>query len=141
MFFDKQTVKQKEQYRSYLEIAGSLSNLFSNSDIPFLYYRLAEKVFCRAFEAEDLSRSDVSSDAKKGGVGIGLKTFLAKNNKTFQKVAEFNNDRKIYENLSSEGLIRKISELRNARIEFTENAHDLQGSIYHCVIRDKKRFI
>lgn len=141
MFFQTQKPELRKEYEHFLKIAGCLSNLFSESDVPYLYYRIAEKVFCRAFEAEDLSRSDVSADAKKGALGIGLKTFLANNNRTFQKVAEFNNDRKAYENLSPENLVRKISELRNARIEFTENAHALEKSIYHCVIRDKGKFI
>jgi hypothetical protein len=67
---------------------------FSESDIPYLYYRVAEKVFCRAFEAEDLSRSDVSADAKKDGLGIGLKTFLAGNNKTIKKILRSSKRRK-----------------------------------------------
>lgn len=141
MFFQTQKSEFKKEYEHFLKIAGCLSNLFSESEIPYLYYRVAEKVFCRAFDAEDLSRSDVSADAKKDVLGIGLKTFLANNNRTFQKVAEFNNDRKIYENLSPEKLIRKVSELRNARIEFTENAHALENSIYHCVIREKGKFM
>lgn len=118
MFFQVQKPECKEKYEDFLKIAGCLSNLFSDSSIPYLYYRMAEKVFCRAFEAENLSRSDVSVDAKKGNLGIGLKTFIDNNGKTFQKVAEFNNDKKNYAQLSSEKLIRKISELRNARIAF-----------------------
>ncbi len=141
MFFQTQKSDLQKEYEHFLRIAGCLSNLFSESKIPYLYYRVAEKIFCRAFEAEDLSRSDVSADAKKDVLGIGLKTFLANNNRTFQKVAEFNNDRKIYENLSPEKLIIKVSELRNARIEFTENAHALKKSIYHCVIREKGKFM
>jgi hypothetical protein len=141
VFFQSQKPKLKKEYEQFLKIAGYLSNLFSESDIPYLYYRVAEKVFCRAFEAEDLSRSDVSADAKKNTMGIGLKTFLMSNNRTFQKIAEFNNDRKRYENLSPENLIREVSKLRNARIQFTENAHALENSIYHCVIRDKGKFL
>jgi len=141
MFFQTQKPEFKKEYENFLKIAGCLSNLFSESSVPYLYYRVAEKVFCRAFQAEDLSRSDVSADAKKDSLGIGLKTFLAGSNKTYQKVAEFNNDKKTYENLSPENLIRKVSELRNTRIEFTENAHALNNSIYHCVIRDKGKFL
>ena len=115
--------------------------MFSDSPAPYLYYRIAEKIFCRAFEAEDLSRSDVSADAKKKDLGIGLKTFLSGNYKTFQKVAEFNNDKPLYDNLSPDKLILKVAELRNARIEFTENAHGLKNSIYHCVLREKEKFL
>ncbi len=137
------TQKQTEQqsYFDYLKIVGALSNLFSESETPYLYYRIAEKVFCRAFNAEDLSRSDVSADAKKDKLGIGLKTFLANNHKTFQKVAEFNNDRSIYQNLSANEQIKKIAELRNLRIEFTESNHDLNNLLYHCVLREKEKFL
>jgi hypothetical protein len=43
--------------------------------------------------------------------------------------------------LPPEKLIKKVSELRNARIEFTENVHALKNSIYHCVIREKGKFM
>ncbi len=136
MFFENQSNQNKEQYEQFLKVAWCLSNLFSDSEVPYLYYRVAEKVFCRSFQAEDLSRSDVSSDAKKWLVGIWLKTFLIWNNKTFQKVAEFNNDRKTYSDLSNIDLVRKVSELRNIRIDFTEKTHWLESSLYHCIVRD-----
>jgi len=140
MFFNIQNSQQRSEYQEFLKIAGCLSNLFSDSNVPYLYYRVAEKVFCRAFGAEDLSRSDVSADAKKGSIGIGLKTFLQGNNKTFQKVAEFNSDRSLYVDLKADDLIYKVSELRNKRIEFTTNAYELNNAIYHCVIRDEGKF-
>lgn len=141
MFLQNQSKEQKQEYQNFLKITGGLSNLFSDSQVPYLYYRIAEKIFCRAFEAEDLSRSDVSVDAKKEGLGIGLKTFLSSNYKTFQKVAEFNNDRQFYNNLSPDKLILRIAELRNSRIEFTKNAHGLKNSIYHCVLREEEKFL
>ncbi|MEA1987446.1 MAG: NgoFVII family restriction endonuclease [Candidatus Marinimicrobia bacterium] len=140
MFFNNQTKEQRQEYQELLKIAGCLSNMFSDSEIPYLYYRVAEKVFCRAFEADDLSRSDVSADAKKELLGIGLKTFLKGNDKTFQKIAEFNSDRSLYAHLGAKELIEKISELRNTRIEFTESTHGLEESIYHCVLRDFGKF-
>src|SRR3989344_1969328 len=141
MFFNSQPVPDKKNYEQFLKIAGSLSNLFSDSSVPYLYYRVAEKIFCKAFSAEDLSRSDVSADAKKGNLGIGLKTFLAGNGRTFQKVAEFNNARHLYKDLEPEGMIAKIAELRNARLEFTAKAHGLDKSIYHCVMRGEGKFL
>jgi len=140
VFYSHQQNISQKQYQDFLRIVGSLSNLFSDSSVPYLHYRIAEKIFCRAFNAEDLSRSDVSADAKKDSLGIGLKTFLLGNNKTFQKVAEFNADRNIYNNLLPADLIKTVSELRNNRIDFTENAHSLEKSIYHCVLRDEGKF-
>ena len=42
MFYNIQTQKQRNKYKDYLQIIGSLSNLFSSSDVPYLYYRIAE---------------------------------------------------------------------------------------------------
>ncbi|MFA6143849.1 MAG: restriction endonuclease [Sulfurimonas sp.] len=141
MFFNTQNKYQQDEYQKFLKIVGHLSNLFSESTTPYLYYRIAEKIFCKAFEADDLSRSDVSADAKKMNVGIGLKTFLAGNHKTFQKVAEFGGDKSLYENLTTHDKILKIAELRNTRIDFTQRVHALENSIYHCVIRDSGKFM
>lgn len=141
IFFSNQPKQQQEEYKKFLKIAGCLSNLFSDSSVPYLYYRIAEKIFCKSFNADDLSRSDVSADAKKDGIGIGLKTFLIGNSKTYQKVAEFNSDKSLYENLNTDRLVFKIAKLRNARLNFTERAHGLEKSIYHCVLRDKGRFL
>jgi hypothetical protein len=140
MFIDSQDKSSIKLYEDYLKVTGALSNLYSDSDIPYLYYRIAEKIFCKAFNAEDLSRSDVSADAKKNNIGIGLKTFLIKNSLSFQKVAEFNAQRKNYANLTGIKLIKKIAELRNARLTFTQNVHELESSLYHCVVREKGKF-
>lgn len=140
MFFEHQSEAQRQEYLSFLKIVGGLSNLFSDSNVPYLYYRIAEKVFCRAFNAEDLSRSDVSVDAKKGTLGIWLKTFWAGNGRTLQKIAEFNADRPLYESLTPDKLVRKIAHLRNERITFTQATHGLSNSIYHCVLREEWKF-
>ncbi len=140
MFYTKQSQEQKKRYQEYLQIIGSLSNLFSSSNTPYLYYRVAEKMFCTAFEAEDLSRGDVSYDAYKDSLGIGLKTFLRVNDKSMQKIAEFNRHRELYNELNSLDMVKKISELRNGRLDFTNNLYQIKNSIYHCVVRDKGRF-
>ena len=119
MFFSLQQKRQREVYQENLEILGSLSNLFSSSNVPFLYYRVAESLFCESFKANDLSRSDLSVDAKKDGLGIGLKTFLNGNSRTFQKVAEFN-----LNSLGNNPSTKKIANLRNTRIDFTENSRN-----------------
>ena len=73
IFYTTQNEKEIERYQSYLQTVGALSSLFSDSPVPYLYYRVAERIFCRSFNALDLSRSDVSADAKKNDLGIGLK--------------------------------------------------------------------
>lgn len=56
---------QKNYYCQMLEMIGSLSNIFSESKKPYLVSRATENLFCRCLEAENLSRSDVTADAKK----------------------------------------------------------------------------
>ena len=91
-FFKNQIVGEQIKYIELLKVTGALSNLFAESENPFLYYRAMENIFCKAFNADNLSRGDVSADASKNSIGIGLKTFLHMNGKTFQKVAEFNRE-------------------------------------------------
>lgn len=135
MFYLKQAKDQQEDYQKNLELLGSLSNLFSDSDKPYLAYRVAEKLFCNSFKAEDLSRHDIAVDAKKNDIGIGVKTFVNTNNKTFQKVAEFSK-----ESLGEKPTPKKIAQLRNDRINFTEKVIGVKKSIYHCVLRERNRF-
>ncbi|MGB7604615.1 MAG: hypothetical protein WBL93_03975 [Lutisporaceae bacterium] len=141
MFLSNQNPIQQTEYFNYLKVIGGLSNLFSENEIPYLYYRVAENIFCRSFEADNLSRSDCSADAKKQGLGIGLKTFLNNNGNTFQKVAEFNRDREEYAGLTSTELVRHISRLRNNRIDATRAIHGINDLIYHCVTRETNRFL
>jgi hypothetical protein len=141
MIYPLMTATNQEEYKKLLCLIGSLSNLFSESDVPYLYYRIAEKIFCKAFNAEDLSRSDVSVDAKYYITGVGIKTFIRGNNKTYQKITEFGScSRQIYQNLSVEDKIQKIAEIRNERILTTHRIHGIKQSIYHCLVREQNRF-
>ena len=134
-FFEQQPEDRKRLYTSLLEVTGSLSNLFSESSNPFLYYRAMENIFCKAFKADNLSRSDISVDAGKDGVGIGLKTFLQKNGNTFQKVAEFNKESYLFKDLKGLKLAKKVSEMRNERIKVTKNICGLSDMMYHLITR------
>lgn len=137
LFWEYQDKEQQDKYIKLLKIIGSLSNLFSESSTPYLYYRAHENLFCEAFNAKNLSRGDISYDAIKDGVGIGLKTFLNNNGNTFQKVAEFNSDSEIVRSLvKEEDIVYTISDLRNKRIEATKNITEAKSSIYHLITRD-----
>ena len=98
IFFSNQPKQQQEEYKKFLKIAGCLSNLFSDSSVPYLYYRIAEKIFCKSFNADDLSRSDVSADAKKMELGLVLKHFLLEIQKHIKK----------WRNLTATSLYMKI---------------------------------
>ena len=115
-----------------LTIIGNLTLLFSESNCPYLPYRCHENIFCKYLEAENLARSDCSADAKKGQIGVGLKTWMGQND---QKVAEFGRLRETYENLSGMDLVRQIAEYRNERIRVTKNMHGIDQMIYHIVKR------
>lgn len=140
MFFEFQTIEEQRKYELLLRIVASLSKLSAESStVPYLYYRMAENIFCRAFTAKNLSRSDISIDASKATCGIGLKTFLHKNSHCLEKVAEFNKERHLYIDSIAQPdvLIQKIASLRNKRILSTCGicSISIENLIYHCVTR------
>jgi len=129
--------EQIKQYARMLQLVGSLSDLFADSAVPYLNYRVVENAFCQSFQARNLSRSDCSFDAEKNGIGIGIKTFLEKNGSTLQKIAEFNSEHYKYRDLSNFKAIKIISEIRNDRIRATGSIFGTQKSIYHTVARNE----
>ncbi len=58
MFLKSQEKNKIEYYKEMLQVIGSLSRLFSESTEPYIQYRIAENLFCKAFDAENLSRTD-----------------------------------------------------------------------------------
>jgi hypothetical protein len=141
MFLENQEAEKKKYYGNMLKCIGSLSRLFSESDEPYIQYRIAENLFCKSFDATNLSRTDCSADASKDGIGIGIKTFLEKNGATMQKVAEFNGDHGLFQDLNDEEKIRKVSSLRNMRIDTTKRIFGLENMVYHCVTRKPNRIM
>ena len=132
MFYEKQPKSQRDNYKRMLSLIGNLTLLFSESDCPYLPYRCHENIFCKYFEAENLGRKDCSADAKKGTVGLGLKTWTGADN---QKVAEFNKLSDKLKPLSGLELCKKVSEYRNDRIRITKNMYALDEMFYHIVKR------
>lgn len=140
-FLEHQSEEQKSLYSQLLNSVASFSRLFSESSEPYLAYRAAENIFCKAFDAENLSRSDASADAAKDGIGIGIKTFLKKNGASMEKVAEFNSDHALFRSLEPEEKIRKIAEMRNERLETTKRIFNLKELVYHCVVREAGKIL
>lgn len=132
MFYEKQPIEQRNQYKKMLSIVGNLTLLFSESQCPYLPYRAHENIFCKYFEAENLARFDCSADAKKNRIGIGLKTWTGNDD---QKIAEFGKLRELYQGLSGIELVKIISEYRNERIRITKNMYGIDEMIYHIVKR------
>ena len=92
MFYNYKNKNEINLYRNYIQAIASLSGLYSESKIPYLHYRAVENVFCKSFQAENLSRADIAYDAKKQNIGIGLKTFISEKGVSSEKIAEFNNN-------------------------------------------------
>lgn len=141
MFIETRNNIEIENYKKLLKIMGSLSNLFADTNVPYLSYRLSENLFCRVFSAKNLSRSDVSADASVNKVGIGIKTFIENNGKTMQKIAEFNKDKKLYAGKSDVEIVKTISFLRNSRLDATRRIHGLSELVYHCITRKKEMIL
>ena len=135
MIYMNQPEESRNAYLNTLSSVACLSKIFSENTAPYLPYRAVENIYCKDFNATNLGRSDCSADASLDGIGIGIKTFLHKNGKSFEKIAEFNKDSHLYRNLPIKEAVYKIAELRNARIELTMNTYGLTEMIYHCVTR------
>lgn len=135
------TKKQYDEYSEYLKVVCGLSNLFSDSKTPFLHYRLAENLFCKAFEAENLARADIAYDAKLGNIGFGIKTFICPNNSSLEKVAEFNRNSSELRKLNDDEVVNKISNYRNERIDFASRTYNISEKFYHCITRRQNKII
>lgn len=141
MFLELQEKDRQKIYAEMLKSIGALSRLFSESSTPYLAYRVVENIFCMAFQADNLSRSDCSADAAKNGIGFGIKTFLNGNGRTLQKVAEFNKDANLFKGKTPKEIVEIVSKLRNERIRATKRIHGLKDIIYHCVVRDEGKIM
>ncbi len=125
------------EYKNMLTLMGSLSRLYSESTIPFLYYRVTENLFCKYCNAKNLSRDDTAYDAKIGDIGIGIKTFQLKNDRSTEKVAEFNALSGQLRNLRGEELAHKLADFRNDRMISANNLYGINKSVYHIIGRSE----
>ena len=106
--------KDNTKYFDMLRLMAQLSKLFSENEVPYLDYRLAENLFCKYFEAENDARSCTAYDARLMHVGIGIKTFVLK---------------------GKQDLAMQIAKYRNERMEFANNQYDVNETQYHIVGR------
>lgn len=136
-------VEQKDfnQYTELLQIIAQLSKLFSDNSVPFINYRVAENLFCRCFNAENLSRSDTAFDAKYGNLGIGIKTFIINKNSSYEKIAEFNNLSAELKKHDRKDLAVLVSTYRNERISLAKRLYQITKSQYHIVARKNAKIL
>ena len=139
--FADEDIKNNGEYLNLLSIMASLSRLFSESKTPFIYYRFAENVFCKCFNARNLSRSDTAFDAKIDTLGIGLKTFTFNSNSSLEKVAEFNALSKEFDGLKPDELALKLSNFRNDRINLAKRTYEIDDALYHIVARTNGKLV
>jgi hypothetical protein len=134
-------IEKNGNYLKLLSAVSKLSGLFSESSVPFINYRVAENIFCRSFDAGNLSRSDTAFDANYNSIGIGLKTFVCNGNSSTEKVAEFNSLSRTLNEFKGKELALKLSEFRNDRINLASRIYDINDSRYHIVARKEKELL
>lgn len=134
-FFTESSEYERTLYIQHLQAITLLSRLFSESCKPYLHYRIHERIFCKVFDALDLSRNDIAIDCGKGAFGIGLKTFIDSNR---QKIAEFNRQANELRELSPLCIAQKVAQWRNERLAFARQlrvASPYEHLLYHYVYR------
>ena len=134
-------IENKGNYLKLLSTVSKLSGLFSESAVPFINYRVAENIFCRSFDAGNLSRSDTAFDANYNSIGIGLKTFVCNTNSSTEKVAEFNSLSRVLANFQGRDLAHKLAEFRNERIDLANRLYNIESSLYHIVARKNNELV
>ena len=134
-------IEKNGDYLKLLSAVSKLSGLFSESFIPFINYRVAENIFCRSFNANNLSRSDTAFDANYNSIGIGIKTFTCNTNNSTEKVAEFNSLSRVLSTFKGKELAIKLGEFRNDRINLANRLYDINSSLYHIIARKDKELL
>lgn len=131
-----ETWKNNVSYLNMMQLVAQLSRLFSESNIPHIDYRITENLFCKYFNANNLSRSDISYDAQLQNLGVGIKTFqLNDNNSSLEKIAEFNKLSPELRELKGKALALKVSSLRNTRIALADSLCNADQRLYHIIGR------
>ncbi|MDY7394658.1 NgoFVII family restriction endonuclease [Aureibaculum sp. 2210JD6-5] len=148
--WEKYSIEQRDEYVKFLQVYGSLTNLFRQKKgdlIPYLDSKYQETIFAKSFKGKNVdignTPHDILSVFGNVRVGIGLKTWMG-SKPSYQKVMqlkryqdeinEFRNDK--------EGLAYKISEIRNEKMlsDYERLGLIESNNIYHYVTRDKGRF-
>lgn len=139
--FAELDIENDGDYLKLLSAVSKLSGLFTDSSIPLINYRVAENIFCKSFNATNLSRSDTAYDADFNSTGIGIKTFISKSDNSTEKVAEFNSLSRILNKYKGKDLAQKLSEYRNERIDLANRVYNIESSLYHIVARRENKLL
>lgn len=134
-------IEKNGNYLNLLSAVSRISGLFSESAIPYINYRVAENIFCKSFDANNLSRSDTAFDANYKSIGVGLKTFACNSNNSTEKIAEFNSLSRVLSNFKGKELAVKLGEFRNDRINLAKRLYNIDRTLYHVVARKEKELL
>ena len=130
-------ISNNENYIKMLSLMGKLSNLFADTDIPFIHYRVTENLFCKYYNAENLSRTDTAYDAKIGSLGIGIKTFTFDTGVSTEKIAEFNSLSSYLKQFNGHELAIQLGICRNKRMQVANDIYNINKATYHIIGRKK----
>ncbi|MDR0932744.1 MAG: NgoFVII family restriction endonuclease [Victivallales bacterium] len=129
------TWKDNVQYFATLAALAKFSKLFTAGSIPYLDYRITENIFCKYYEAHNQARSCTAYDATISSMGVGIKTFILKNNQSAEKIAEFNKLKNQLDLLTGIALAQKLGQFRNDRIQVADTLYGTSDRIYHIIGR------
>lgn len=146
--WEKYSLDKREKYIKYLQIYGSLSNLFRQKHgdlIPYLDSKYQETLFARVFECENVdignTPHDILSVLGNDRIGIGIKTWMG-SGPSFQKVMQLKRYKDEFYGCKDDELVHKISSKKNEKMIMDYNRLGLSEdkNIYHYITRDKGRF-
>lgn len=129
---------KNESYFKMLSLMGRLSRIFSESETPFIHYRVTENLFCKYFDADNLSRTDTAYDAKCNNIGVGIKTFTFNTGVSTEKIAEFNSLSSELKKYEGYDLAYKLGEFRNDRMILANDLYNINTQVYHIIGRIEK---
>lgn len=140
-FYPRQSEENRKKYIALILGMAQASYIYSDSPKPYLPYRVAERIFCKSFSAEDVTRRDLSVDAVKIKDGIGIKTFVSGSSTgKFEKIAEFVNRNKYpLDEKNIQNMVKQIADYINKRITETIKTFDLNNTVYHYLVRDIRK--
>ena len=144
--WEKYTKEQQDEYRKFLQVYGSLSNLFRQKHgepIPYLDSKFQETIYARVFSSENVdignTPHDILSVFGSERIGIGLKTWM-NSTPSYQKVMQLKRykDDIMAQEHNPYDMVYVISSIKNERMKSDYNrlGLDENSNIYHYITRD-----
>ena len=144
--WEKYTKEQQDEYKKFLQVYGSLSNLFRQKHgepIPYLDSKFQETIYARVFSSENVdignTPHDILSVFGSERIGIGLKTWM-NSTPSYQKVMQLKRYKVdiMAQEHNPYDMVYVISSIKNERMKSDYNrlGLDENSNIYHYITRD-----